>query len=60
MALTWDEDKSQWVGGPAIATLTGTAGATYTAAEQGQINASMAATNAILAVLRDTGIIALD
>lgn len=60
MALTWDEDKSAWAGGPAITTPTGTAGATYTATEQAMINANQAAIAAILAVMRDAGLIALD
>lgn len=59
MPLTWDEDKSAWAEGPAIATLAGTAGATYTATEQGIINAQQAAINAMLAVMRDAGLIAL-
>lgn len=45
----WDEDKSAWAQAPAIAN----AGATYTATEQGIINA-------ILAALREAGIIATD
>jgi hypothetical protein len=45
----WDEDTNAPTHGPAIAN----AGATYTAAEQGIINA-------ILAALRSAGIIAQD
>lgn len=60
MALTWDEDKGQWVGGPAVADVTGTVGATYTATEQGILSACQNRINALLAALRDAGIIALD
>ena len=60
MPLTWDEDKNAYANGPAIATLTGTAGATYTATEQGMIAAQQAAINAMLVVMRDAGLVALD
>lgn len=56
----WDEDKNAWAGGAAVANVAGSAGGTFTATEQGIVNAQTAAINALLAVLRDVGIIAND
>lgn len=56
MALTWDEDKNAWAGGPAIAN----AVAAVAAPTQAEFNALVTQFNALLAVLRDAGLIALD
>lgn len=60
MPLVWDEDKNAWAGGAAVASVAGTASATYTATEQGVINSLVTTVNALLAVCRDAGLIALD
>ena len=60
MPLTWDEDKGGWAGGPAVSNVAGSAGGTYTATEQGIINSLVTQLNALLAGLRDAGIIAND
>ena len=57
---TWDEDKGAWAAAAAVANVTGTAGATYTAAEQTIVNSLVAQLNAALAALREAGIIAID
>ena len=56
MALTWDEDKASWAGGPAITTVP-SVGAAFVQAE---VNAIVTALNALLVVARDAGLIALD
>lgn len=56
MALTWDEDKSGWAGGPAI-TDAAQAAAAPTKAE---FDALVAKFNALLAICRDAGLVALD
>ena len=56
MALTWDEDKNSWANGPAI-TDQATAAAAPTQAE---FNSLVNKFNALLAVARDAGLIALD
>lgn len=56
MALTWDEDKNAWAGGPAI-TDAAVAAAAPTKAE---FDALVGKFNALLAGLRDAGLIALD
>lgn len=56
MALTWDEDKNAWAGGPAI-TDAATAAAAPTQAE---FNALVGKFNTLLATCRDAGLIALD
>lgn len=60
MPPTFDEDDSMWTPAAAIANVSGTAGATYTATEQGIINANVTAINAVLAALRAANIIAED
>ena len=57
MALTWDEDKNAWAGGPAVTDQPNAAGTAPTKAE---FDAFAARFNALLAGLRDTGIIAND
>lgn len=57
MALTWDEDKNAWAGGPAITDAGVAAGTTPTKAE---FDAVVSKLNALLAVARDTGLIAQD
>lgn len=56
MALTWDEDKNAFAGGPAI-TDQGTAGAAPTQAE---FNSLVGKFNALLAIARDAGLVASD
>lgn len=56
----WDEDTSTMVHGAAIATVTGTADATYSANEVTLINDLLAAVNAMLVVLRSAGMLAKD
>ena len=60
MPATFDEDDQMWTPSAAIANVSGTAGATYTATEQGIVNAQTTAINAILAALRAANIIAED
>lgn len=60
MPPTFDEDDQMWTPAAAIAVVSGSAGATYTATEQGIINAQTTAINAILAALRAANIIAED
>jgi hypothetical protein len=60
MAQTFDEDDQMWVPAAAVTNVAGTAGGTYTATEQGIINNSVTAINAILAALRAANIIAED
>jgi hypothetical protein len=57
MALTWDEDKQSWAGGPAITPATPAAADPPTKAE---FDALVAKLNALLATCRDAGLIALD
>jgi hypothetical protein len=57
---TWDEDDSTYVVAAAIANVAGTAAATYGATEQGILNNTVTAVNAILAALRRANIIAED
>jgi hypothetical protein len=56
MPLTWDEDKHAWAGGAAITNVP-TAAAAPTQAE---FNTLVDRFNALLAVCRDAGLIALD
>ncbi len=56
MPLTWDEDKGAWANGPAIVDAA-TAAAAPTKAE---FDALVGKFNALLAVARDAGLIALD
>ena len=51
-----DEDTNSETYGAAIANVTGTAGATYTSAEQTIINALVTAVNAMNAVLKQAGL----
>lgn len=60
MPQTFDEDDQMFVPAAAIANVAGSAGGTYTATEQGIINASATAVNAILAALRAANVIAED
>jgi hypothetical protein len=60
VALTWDEDRLQWTGGPAIANVTGTADLTFSQNEVDLINGLTATVNTLLQVLREAGVIALD
>lgn len=60
MPQTFDEDDQIFTPSAAIANVTGSAGGTYTATEQGMINANVTAVNAILAALRAANIIAED
>lgn len=57
MALTWDEDKSAWAGGPAIADAAQAAASPPTKAE---FDALVAKFNALLQTARDAGLIAAD
>ncbi len=57
MALTWDEDKNAWAGGPAIANVVATAAASPTTAE---FNAVVTALNSLLVICRDAGLVAND
>lgn len=56
MALTWDEDKSGWAGGPAITD----AAASVAAPTKAEFDALVAKFNALLAICRDAGLVALD
>jgi hypothetical protein len=56
----WDEDTFTMVHGAPIATVTGTADATYSANEVTLINDLATAVNAILVVLRSAGMLAKD
>jgi hypothetical protein len=56
MALTWDEDKAAWSNGPAITDAVQAAAAPTKA----EFDALVAKFNALLAVARDAGLIALD
>lgn len=56
MPLTWDEDKQAWAGGAAIADVPNAAAAPT----QAEFNTLVARFNALLAVCRDAGLIALD
>jgi hypothetical protein len=58
--MPFDEDKSSWSTANAISNVTGTAAATYGLPEQALVNDLVARMNAVLAALRDAGIIALD
>lgn len=58
--MVFDEDKNQWVWAGAIANVSGSAGATFTASEQAIVNDLVAKVNAILAALRAAGKIAND
>ncbi|MBP2370229.1 hypothetical protein [Pseudonocardia parietis] len=58
--LVFDEDRNQWVWAAAITDVSGSAGATFTAAEQAIVNDLVAKVNAILAALRAAGKIAND
>jgi hypothetical protein len=60
MAQTFDEDDQMFVPAAAITTVAGSAGATYTATEQGILNNAVTALNAALAALRAANIIAED
>lgn len=60
MPATFDEDDSIVVVAAAIPPVAGSAGATYTATEQGIINATATAVNAVIAALRAANIIAED
>jgi hypothetical protein len=60
MPQTFDEDDQIYTPAAAISNVTGSAGGTYTATEQGIVNNSVTAINAILAALRDANIIAAD
>lgn len=51
-----DEDTNAETFGAAIANVTGTAGATYTSAEQAIVNNLMTALNAMNAVLKRAGL----
>ena len=57
---TFDEDDSMFVPWPAITPVSGSAGATYTATEQGIVNNTVTAVNAIISALRAANIIAED
>ena len=57
---TFDEDDQMFVPAAAIGNVSGSAGATYTATEQGIVNTQTTAINAILAALRAANIIAED
>jgi hypothetical protein len=57
---TWDEDDNMVVVAAAIPPVAGSATGTYTATEQGIINATSAAVNAIIVALRAANIIAED
>lgn len=57
---TFDEDDGMWTPGAAINTVSGSAGATYTATEQGILNNAVTALNAVLVALRAANIIAED
>lgn len=52
----FDEDTDAETYHAAIANVTGTAGATYTATEQGIVNALVTAVNAINATLKQAGL----
>ena len=56
MPITWDEDKQQWAGGPAIADQANA----VAAPTQAEFNALVGKFNALLAVARDAGLIATD
>jgi uncharacterized phage-associated protein len=56
----FDEDTSAWVHGPAIADITDTADASYSANEQTMLGNLKASLNSVLAALRSAGIIAQD
>jgi hypothetical protein len=56
MALTWDEDKNAWAGGPGVAD----AAPAAAAPTQAEFNALVTKFNTVLAGLRDAGIIATD
>ena len=56
MALTWDEDKQQWAGGPAVADAANAAAAPTKA----EYDALVSRFNQLLAGLRDAGLVALD
>jgi len=56
MALTWDEDKSAYAGGPAVAD----AVPAVAAPTKAEFDALVAKFNAVLAGLRDAGVIAGD
>jgi hypothetical protein len=58
--VPFDEDKGSWATAAAISNVTGTAAATYGLPEQAILNDTVARLNAVLAALRDAGIIALD
>jgi hypothetical protein len=60
MPQTFDEDDQIFTPAAAIANVTGSAGATYTATEQGILNNAVTAINAALAALRAANIIAED
>jgi hypothetical protein len=60
MPQTFDEDDSIYTPAATIAAVSGTAGATYTATEQGIVNANVTAVNAIIAALKAANIIAED
>lgn len=57
MALTWDEDKSSWAGGPAI---TDAAQAATSPPTKTEFDALVAKFNALLQTARDAGLIAAD
>jgi hypothetical protein len=56
----WDEDQSMMVHGAAIADVTGTPDATYSANEQTLLTDLKTALNSVLAVLRSANLIAGD
>lgn len=56
----WDEDDEMMVQGAAITNVSGTAGGTYTATEQGIINNLVTAVNSMLAAMRRDNTIAED
>lgn len=57
MALTWDEDKAAWAGGPAIVNA---AQAAIDPPSKAEFDALVAKFNALLAIARDAGLVALD
>ena len=56
MPLVWDEDKSAYAGGPAITD----AVVAVAAPTKAEFDALVAKFNALLAVARDAGLVALD
>jgi len=57
MALTWDEDKSAWANGPAIADVPAAAADPPTKAEYDLLRARF---NALLQIARDAGLVSTD